>query len=65
MPKMAQKISIFLCEHCAAVHIGMWRDGKMFAEAIPADIATLSLELQAAIVESNQRRGKSTDTHKH
>ena len=55
-PKKAQSIQFFLCDTCAAVHIGLWRNGQMFAEAIPADIDAVATELQAAIDDSRRRR---------
>lgn len=55
-PKMAQHISFYLCEHCASVHIAFHRNGKIFAEAIPDDIAAVAEDLDRAIVESVERR---------
>ena len=55
-PKLAQKISFYLCDHCAAVHIAFYRNGKIFAEAIPEDISAVAEELDRAIVESVERR---------
>lgn len=66
--KMAHSIGFFLCEHCSSVHIGMWRNGEMFAEAIPDNPEMVVAEMQAAIAESNERRGiapKSVLAHKH
>ncbi|MGX9145875.1 hypothetical protein [Mesorhizobium sp. 128a] len=66
--KMAQSIAIYLCENCASVHIGFYRNGQLFAEAIPNDIETLASELAAQIAESKARQGiRSTPgiTHKH
>lgn len=66
--KMAQSISIFLCEHCASVHIGFYRNGHLFAEAIPSDIDTLAQELAAQIAESKARQGITNTpviAHKH
>lgn len=54
--KMAQSISFFLCEHCASVHIGLWRNGKMFAEAIPTDIDGVAADLNTVIEESHRRQ---------
>ena len=53
---MAQQISFFLCDHCAAVHIGMYRNGRMFAEAIPEDIEAVAADLRATIAASRERR---------
>ncbi|TDR34707.1 hypothetical protein [Aquamicrobium defluvii] len=63
-PKMAQQISFYLCDHCAAVHIAFHRNGKIFAEAIPDDIAAVAEDLDRAIVESVERRlGPSPAAH--
>ncbi len=51
-PRMAQQITVFLCDHCASVHIGMGRNGKMFAEAIPNDAEAVARDLLASIAES-------------
>ena len=55
-PKMAQSINFFLCEHCASVHIGFWRNGRMFAEAIPDDIEGVAAALTETIAESRRLR---------
>lgn len=55
-PKIAQSINFFLCEHCSAVHIGMWRNGRMFAEAIPDDPDSVAAALIEAIAESRLRK---------
>ena len=63
-PKMAQQISFYLCDHCAAVHIAFWRNGKVYAEAIPDDIGAVAEDLDKAIVESVERRlGASPAKH--
>ncbi|MGS1095828.1 hypothetical protein ACVCNR_14720 [Aquamicrobium terrae] len=63
-PKMAQRISFYLCDHCAAVHIAFWRNGKIFAEAIPDDITAVAQDLDNTIVESIDRRlGPSPAAH--
>lgn len=54
--QMAQSISIFLCEHCASVHISFERNGRMYAEAIPDDIEALAAELNKTITESRARK---------
>lgn len=65
-PKMAQSIGVFLCEQCASVHIGFWRNGKMYAEAIPDNIEAVAAELNAAIEESRRRqRGLPAPAIKH
>lgn len=54
----AHGISVFNCEHCSSVHIGLWRNGKMIAEAIPASVETAELfrnDLDAAITEQKRR----------
>lgn len=63
--KKAQVIQVFLCEQCAAVHIGFWRDGRMFAEAIPSDIAAFAADLKEKMDESTrrQRLTPSSGTH--
>lgn len=50
--KMAHSINVFLCDTCSAVHIGMWRNGKLFAEAIPFDPKTFASDFNEAIAES-------------
>lgn len=63
-PKMAQRISFYLCDHCAAVHIAFWRNGKVFAEAIPDDIGAVAEDLDETIVESVERQmGASPAKH--
>lgn len=62
--KMAEHIEIYLCEHCAAVHIGMFRNGKLFAEAIPIDAESVLENLKTTIAES-ERRQSAMSTHKH
>lgn len=52
--KKAEGLCFFLCENCAAVHIGFWRGGKMFAEAIPDDIDGVAVALNKAIAESRE-----------
>lgn len=56
MKRMAETLTVFLCDHCAAVHIGFWRKGEMFAEAIPDDIEAVARRLEEAVEESRQRR---------
>jgi hypothetical protein len=58
-PTMAHSIDFFLCEDCAAVHIGMWRNGRMFAEAIPLDIEAVAAALAKAIADSRTRKQKA------
>jgi hypothetical protein len=48
----AQAIGFFLCPDCNSVHIGFWRNGVMFAEAIPGDIDAVNAEFQKAIADS-------------
>lgn len=54
--KRAEEIRIFLCEHCASVHIGLFRGGKLFAEAIPNDPEEVLGEMRLAVVESKVRQ---------
>jgi len=63
-PKLAQSISFFLCEHCHSVHIGLWRNGKMYAEAIPTDIDGVAADLAATIEESRRRQRGAPLAHK-
>jgi hypothetical protein len=63
--KMAQRIGLFLCEHCASVHIGFWRNGQMFAEATPNDIEAVAADLVATIAESRALQGVPTSESKH
>lgn len=58
--KMAETLQFYLCDHCAAVHIGLFRNGKLFAEAIPIDADAVLQDLQATIAESRQRQGKGS-----
>ncbi|RUV17885.1 MULTISPECIES: hypothetical protein [unclassified Mesorhizobium] len=55
--KRAETIAFFLCDECSAVHIGLWRNGQMFAEAIPLDPDAVVADLQATIAESKARQG--------
>jgi hypothetical protein len=61
----AEKIEVFLCDQCAAVHIGLWRDGTMFAEAIPFDPKTFAGALAEAIAESEARQAGQQRERKH
>lgn len=61
--KKAEQLQIFLCEHCASVHIGLWRGGQMFAEAIPDDPGEVLNELRLAIDESQQRQASAGSKH--
>ena len=57
---MAHRISVFNCEFCSSVHIALWRNGKMIAEAIPASVVTAELfrnDLDEAIAEQRRREG--------
>jgi len=53
-PKMAQIISAYVCEHCSSVHIGLFRNGRLFAEAIPHDPQAFAADLAKAIAESRE-----------
>lgn len=65
-PKMADSINIFMCKHCSAVHIGMWRNGKMFAEAIPMQPDALVTDLVEAVEYSRRlQAGGAPAGHKH
>ncbi len=62
--KRADQIHIFLCDHCAAVHIGFIRNGRMFAEAIPIDVDQVAADLKKSIAESRERQsGASPAKH--
>lgn len=61
--KMAQNIEIYLCEHCASVHIGLFREGKLFAEAIPIDATEVLNDLKEAIAESSLRQSGTSIKH--
>ncbi len=54
--KMAEHIEIYLCDHCASVHIGLYRNGQLFAEAIPNHAEIVLEELTAAVAESQKRQ---------
>lgn len=60
---MAQQLKIYLCEHCAAVHIGFFRNGEMFAEAIPNDADEVLHEMMIAVAESRQRQTPAGSRH--
>lgn len=63
--KMAQSINVFMCEHCAAVHIGLYRNGKMFAEAIPLDASAFAKDLAEAIAESEALQAGAPSARRH
>lgn len=66
--KMAHMMAVFLCDHCSAVHVGMWRNGEMFAEAIPMDPDAFAADLLATIAESKARSAGGAApviAHKH
>lgn len=63
--KMAQAISVYLCEHCASIHIGMYRGGELFAEAIPDNPGELLNEMRLALAESQLRQGKPVSSGCH
>jgi len=66
--KMADSMSFYLCEHCSAVHIRMWRNGRLIAEAIPDDPDPIVAALQTTIAESKARQGITNTpsiAHKH
>lgn len=60
---MAQQIRVYLCEHCASVHIGLFRNGELFAEAIPNDAEEVLAEMVAAVVESKERGAPAGKKH--
>ena len=62
-PKMAQSISAATCSNpeCGCVHINLWRDGKIFAQAVPATLETaeaLAKNILEAAAEMRARKGK-------
>lgn len=62
-PKMAHKISAEICSNpnCGCVHIALWRDGKIFAEAVPVTLETADLlakDILEAAAEIRARKGK-------
>ncbi|MDB5522810.1 MAG: hypothetical protein JWM58_573 [Rhizobium sp.] len=61
--KMAEQIEFYLCDHCAAVHIGFYRQGKLFAEAIPDDPGLMLKEMTDAITKSKQRQSGAGSKH--
>lgn len=63
--KMAQTIQVYLCDECASVHIGMFRGGKLFAEAIPFDPKAFAADLQIAIAESDALQAGATHNRRH
>lgn len=64
-PKMAHTIQVFLCDECSAVHIGMFRNGKLIAEAIPFDPKAFARDLNAAISESDAMQADASSGSKH
>jgi hypothetical protein len=59
--KMAHSISVSNCECCGQVHVELWRNGQMFAVAIPNDAATaerLAFDIQNAAAEARKHGGK-------
>lgn len=59
---MAHRISVENCECCGGVHIQLWRNGQMFAVAIPSDAGIaeqLSTDLQGAVKVMRAAEGKS------
>jgi hypothetical protein len=63
--KMAQTIQVYLCDECASVHIGMFRGGKLFAEAIPFDPKAFAADLQTAIAKSEALLSGATHNRRH
>jgi hypothetical protein len=58
---MAQRISVANCECCGGVHVELWRNGKLFAVAIPASVeaaTALAADLQAAVKVMQDAGGK-------
>lgn len=55
--KMAQQMQFYLCGDCSAVHVAFYRNGKIFAEAIPNNPEEMLAELAACIEESKALRG--------
>lgn len=60
---MAQQIRIYLCEHCSSVHIGFFRNGELFAEAIPNDAELVLDEMVAAVIVSRERAAPKGHRH--
>lgn len=59
--KMAQRISVSNCECCGGVHVELWRDGKIFAVAIPSTLETavsLAADLNNAVDVMRLAEGK-------
>lgn len=63
--KMADRIQVFLCDEYSAVHIGMFRKGKLFAEAIPFDVKAFAHDLNEAIAESEAHQAGQPIGSKH
>lgn len=62
-PKMAQHINVSTCDdpECGCVHVNLWRDGKIFAQAVPAALETaeaLAKKILEAAAELRARKGK-------
>lgn len=60
-PVMAQAISVANCECCGGVHIQLFRNGKLFAVAIPHTVETvdrLMLDLVQAAAIMRKAGGK-------
>jgi hypothetical protein len=59
--KMAQHINVSTCDdpECRSVHICLWRNGKIFAEAVPVTLETAeTLAKNILDVAAELRAGK-------
>lgn len=58
---LAQRIGVANCECCGGVHVELWRNGRVFAVAIPvtAEVAAdFSAKLPAAVKVMQDAGGK-------
>lgn len=58
--KMAQEIRFYLCDECASVHIGLFRNGQLYAEAIPVNPDMVLEDLRLTIAESRLRNAPTS-----
>lgn len=63
--KFADQIEVSLCDDCAAVNIELWRDGRVFAVAVPVDPSEFARDLAEAIALSTARQGGGRPGHSH
>lgn len=58
---MAHRISVANCDCCGGLHVELWRDGKVFAVAIPSTVEiaeSLAADLDKAVKVMREAEGK-------